>query len=175
VDILRIFFDFEFIENGDAFVMKPISIGMVREDGEKFYREFEGVDWSKANQWVIQNVRPKLRSFNNLDNSALVNKKDAAKQIKEFVGEKPEFWAYFADYDWVLLCQLYGPMINLPEGWPKYCLDLKQYMYHMGVDKDYLYSWGIINEEAHGALADAEWNRKAFDFINQNCWEFKKP
>ena len=37
-----------------------------------------------------------------------------------------EFYAYFADYDWVVFAQLFGNMINLPEGFPKYCKDLKQ-------------------------------------------------
>lgn len=31
-----------------------------------------------------------------------------------------------ADYDWVVLCQLYGTMMDLPKGWPMYCRDVKQ-------------------------------------------------
>lgn len=38
----------------------------------------------------------------------------------------PEFYAYFADYDWVLFCSLFGRMIDLPNGFPMYCRDLKQ-------------------------------------------------
>jgi len=38
----------------------------------------------------------------------------------------PEFYAYFADYDWVLFCSLFGRMIDLPKGFPMYCNDLKQ-------------------------------------------------
>lgn len=38
----------------------------------------------------------------------------------------PKFYAYFADYDWVVFCWLFGKMINLPKGFPKYCIDLKQ-------------------------------------------------
>jgi len=37
-----------------------------------------------------------------------------------------EFYGYYADYDWVLFCSLFGRMINLPKGFPMYCRDLKQ-------------------------------------------------
>lgn len=37
-----------------------------------------------------------------------------------------EFYAYYADYDWVLFCSLFGRMIDLPKGFPMYCRDLKQ-------------------------------------------------
>lgn len=38
----------------------------------------------------------------------------------------PEFYAYYADYDWVVFSWLFGKMIDLPKGFPKYCRDLKQ-------------------------------------------------
>lgn len=40
---------------------------------------------------------------------------------------KPEFYAYYADYDWVAFCWLFGKMIDLPKGFPMYCRDLKQF------------------------------------------------
>jgi hypothetical protein len=44
----------------------------------------------------------------------------------EFNAFKPEFYAYYADYDWVVFCSLFGRMIDLPPGFPMYCRDLKQ-------------------------------------------------
>lgn len=38
----------------------------------------------------------------------------------------PTFYGYYADYDWVLLCSLFGAMMKLPKGFPMYCVDLKQ-------------------------------------------------
>jgi hypothetical protein len=38
----------------------------------------------------------------------------------------PEFYAYYADYDWVVFCWLFGEMMDLPKGFPMYCKDLKQ-------------------------------------------------
>lgn len=40
--------------------------------------------------------------------------------------EDIEFYAYFADYDWVVFCSLFGTMLSLPKGFPMYCRDLKQ-------------------------------------------------
>lgn len=36
------------------------------------------------------------------------------------------FYGYYCDYDWVLFCSLFGRMIDLPKGFPMYCIDLKQ-------------------------------------------------
>lgn len=37
-----------------------------------------------------------------------------------------EFYGYYADYDWVAFCWLFGNMIDLPKDFPMYCIDLKQ-------------------------------------------------
>jgi hypothetical protein len=67
--------------------------------------------------------------------------KQIAKEIKDFVYQgsecsnditkwgkeiKPEFYGYYSDYDWVVFCWLFGKMIDLPNGFPMYCIDLKQ-------------------------------------------------
>lgn len=39
---------------------------------------------------------------------------------------KPEFYGYYSSYDHVTLCWLFGKMIDLPEGFPMYTIDLKQ-------------------------------------------------
>jgi hypothetical protein len=62
----------------------------------------------------------------------LINKIDVG--IKKVISIKTGTGTYLAegfashncDYDWVVLCQLFGRMVDLPVGWPKYCLDLKQ-------------------------------------------------
>lgn len=53
--------------------------------------------------------------------------------------KKPEFYAYYADYDWVVFCWLFGKMIDLPKGFPMYCKDLKQ-------DLDILLTGDMIRE-----------------------------
>lgn len=114
----RIYFDTEFIEDGRTIDL--VSIGLVREDGATYYAESSEADLSRASDWVRANVFPSLDGFGTKRRELI------AAEIRAFVGPEPEFWAYYADYDWVALCQLYGRMIDLPDGWPMYCRDLKQ-------------------------------------------------
>jgi hypothetical protein len=82
--------------------------------------------------------------------------------------KEPEFYAYFAGYDWVAFCWLFGKMIDLPRGFPMYCMDLKQMMQQKGLDKE----WKRINcpdpDGTHNALIDAKWNLNLFNKI-QTC------
>lgn len=50
---------------------------------------------------------------------------DQLRQSKE-TNQNTVFYGYYADYDWVLFCSLFGRMIDLPKGFPMYCRDLKQ-------------------------------------------------
>lgn len=148
----RIWFDTEFIEDGRTIDL--ISIGMVREDGATFYAENADCDLSRASPWVQENVLPHLTGDG-------LRKPQLAEAVKAFAGSDPEFWAYYAAYDWVALCQLYGTMMDLPQGWPMFCLDLKQEAYQRGRD--------LPKQEGieHDALADARWNRLAWEHVNQ--------
>ena len=64
----------------------------------------------------------------------------------------PEFYGYYADYDWVVFCWLFGSMIDLPKEWPMYCKDLKQILDDLKLDS----IPQSISE--HNALVDAIWN-----------------
>lgn len=75
---------------------------------------------------------------------------------------KPEFWGYFADYDWVVFCQLFGTMIQLPKGFPMYCRDIKQWADQLGNPKI-----PKPEVEVHHALADAEWTKEAYDYLKR--------
>ncbi|KKK70289.1 hypothetical protein LCGC14_2925490 [marine sediment metagenome] len=82
-----------------------------------------------------------------------------------FKWKKPKFYAYYADYDWVVFCWLFGKMISLPEGFPKYCIDLKQMLDENGLDKEWTHKNCPDPEGEHNALADAKWNLKLFNQI----------
>ena len=56
---------------------------------------------------------------------------EIAEEVKDFCKvpneqNNIEFYAYYADYDWVVFCWIFGKMIDLPQGFPMYCKDLKQ-------------------------------------------------
>lgn len=147
----RIWFDTEFYENGET--IRLISIGAVREDGAEYYAEtFNSRELAHASEWLSANVAPHLTvAFP----SERKSKADIARDLIAFAGESPELWAYYADYDWVVLCQLYGRMIDLPKGWPFFCRDLIQEAKRRGLQ--------LPEQEGveHHALADARWTRDA--------------
>lgn len=147
------YFDTEFIEDGKTIDL--ISIGITSEDGREYYAESKECDLTKANDWVKTNVIPHLKGGAHVRERAHI-----ATDIVAFVGAHPEFWAYYASYDWVALCQLYGRMIELPDTWPKYCNDLKQLAVSLGspeLPKQ-------VGTEHH-ALEDARWNKHVHRFL----------
>lgn len=153
---MRFWFDTEFYEDGQT--VQLISIAIVAEDGREYYAETPGGHYlSGKSEWLLENVRPHLRGV-----GATKARSNIAREIVEFVGEKPEFWAYYADYDWVALCQLYGRMIDLPNGWPMFCRDVKQFADSIGNPK-------LPDQTAgeHDALADARWARDAWRFLEK--------
>ncbi len=83
-----------------------------------------------------------------------------ARDLIEFMGDEPEIWGYYADYDWVVLCQLFGTMMQLPKGWPMYCRDVKQFCDWLGNPK-------LPKQKGaeHNALADAAWTKEAWEFL----------
>ena len=155
----RIFLDTEFMEDGKTIDL--ISIGLCDQNGNKvFYVENSEVDLSKANDFVKANVIPHLIG-------EAMTRKEIAEATLKWVNAgsgKPEFWGYYADYDWVVLCQLFGTMMDLPKGWPMYCQDLKQFAKSLG-NPDLKQVGRDPNSPEHNALSDALWNAKAWNFL----------
>lgn len=115
---MKIFFDTEFLDDGDR--LHLISIGLVRDDDKIYYAQSSNFDVTKASTWIKENV------YHHFDALSWKFNSEIARDIREFVGERPDFWAYYADYDFVLLSKLYGTLLDRPEGWPAYCKDLRQ-------------------------------------------------
>ena len=151
---MRFWFDTEFIEDGKTIDL--LSIGIVSEDGRAYYATSSDADLSKASPWVQQNVIPHLNVTSGGGTYSLnVSRKTIRDEVLAFIGtDKPEIWAYYADYDWVALCQLFGTMMDLPKGWPMYCRDLKQLAGELRLPEQ--------GKGEHHALADARWTRDAW-------------
>lgn len=148
---MKLWFDTEFIEDGNTIDL--VSIGIIREDLATYYAEIEEADLSRADDWVKENVLTHLRGEKK-------SRAQVAQDIVEFAGPSPEWWAYYADYDWVVLCQLFGRMIDLPENWPMYCRDVKQFADLIHYDLSY-----IPNGTEHYALSDAIWCFNAYTAV----------
>jgi len=52
----------------------------------------------------------------------------------EDVGSDINLYGYYSAYDHVVLCWLFGKMINLPKGFPMYTIDLKQMLDEITLD-----------------------------------------
>jgi len=145
-----------------------------------------------------------LGNFKTLLSKYGKTKKDIVRNIITFIyGENggseeflpptnliPEFYAYYADYDWVVFAQLFGKMMDLPKGFPMYCNDLKQTLdtyikdrwlpdsisYMKGMNVDITFDLALERLESldsypkqdneHNALDDAKWNKKLYEFLN---------
>jgi hypothetical protein len=99
-----------------------------------------------------------------------------------------EFYGYYADYDWVTFCWIFGRMIDLPKGYPMYCKDLKQTydeknhwwitlteqekqkycadnnLFSVELSLKDLSNYPTQKGE-HSALADAKWNYELYKFL----------
>lgn len=251
---MKYFIDTEFIEgfHKPLFGKKRhfidlISIGIVCEDGRKYYAISNEYDYSDADKWVKDNVihpvylhlvAPHKRQYVPIEKfhkSYGKSNIQIAEEIKDFINPKikdliytftrhdcwaeqyypkefeyikthntnipdtyyksgvdgsgykknealiynqPEFYAYYADYDWVLFCSLFGRMIDLPKGFPMYCNDLKQTLDYkaksrMVADQTFDDQLRTLKEFApkqsandeHNALEDAKWNFELYKFL----------
>ena len=156
---MKYFLDTEFNEDGRTIDL--ISIALVCEDGREFYAINRDAELHRVNDWVRKNVLPHLPSYGS---TLWKPRREIAHALTMFVNlgqGKPEFWGYYADYDWVILCQCFGTMMDLPEGWPKFCRDLKQLSVDLGSPKH-----PPDPEGEHDALIDARWNRDLYNFLD---------
>lgn len=180
---MRYFLDTEFIEDGRTIDL--ISIGIVSEDGRSLYCQNLDCKFSAAGDWVWRNVFPHLLHFDMRGERACTGlpgkdpmsnarqsrcaepcpwrrRYEIRDEVMAFLDPKfgkPEIWGYYADYDWVAFCQLFGPMAALPKGFPMYCRDIKQLCVSVG-DPELPACPG-----EHNARRDALWNKQAYEFL----------
>ncbi len=166
---MKYFIDTEFSERGPKHPIELISIAIVAEDGREFYAInsvwYGFLARRRASKWVQENVLSRLPTGADMDvsnggsprlaweGSRRMSISQIGKEILAFIGNdpEPEFWGYYADYDWVVFCQIFGAMIDLPKGWPMFCMDLKQLCQEKGNPK----LPNMSNSIEHHALYDA--------------------
>jgi hypothetical protein len=156
---LRYFYDSEFVEDGVTIDL--ISIGVVAEDGREYYAVSTEFDAGRAGPWVRRNVLPKLppRS-SDLWRTRERIRDDLRKFLIPRTGMRPELWAWIGAYDHVALCQLWGSMVDLPAGIPRFTNELRQHWEAHGRPE-----LPAPPSNAHDALADARHNLAKFEAI----------
>ena len=164
---IKYFIDTEFIEDGKTIDL--ISIGIVAEDGREYYAETYALHHPeigrriRAHEWLMANVVPHLAGTPEVQRAPM----ELRDEIRYFVyGPDPKFWGYCSAYDWVVLNQLYGSMVDHPRAWEFYCHDIAQFAEDNGINrrlfpKQHLGAHGA----EHNALADARWTRDTYNWI----------
>lgn len=154
--VRRFFYDTEFAERPST--IELISIGIVGEDGREFYAINSEFDESLCNDWVKENVLPKLPPRTD---PAWMTRHQIKNELHVFLSpskQSPvELWGYYPAYDHVALCWLFGSMIDLPEGMPMLTKDIKQLADSLGKPE-----LPPQPEGQHDAMVDALWNLQAW-------------
>lgn len=179
-------YDLEFLEDGRT--IELISIGIVADDGREYYAVNREAPWKRIakHKWLMANVVPSLPRLHGderlhrwiLSRSGrrsnpcmldfahphMRHRSVIATEVRDFLlaAGKPVLWADYGAYDHVALCQLWGTMMDLPEGLPMFTCDIQQEARRLGLSWD-----DLPKQEAglHNALEDARHNRVKREFL----------
>jgi hypothetical protein len=158
-------------------VLKPIWAElMAKEIGVETPKEAENL---LIFEWANLSDKIKYLEVKRLINKYGYTNAEIAEKVKEFVYNQNdedkyynelsvmpiELYGYYSAYDHVVLCWLFGKMIDLPKGFPMYTIDLQQMLdeIHDQPVKNHMSYPKQANE--HNALSDAIFNRELYNFI----------
>lgn len=171
----KFYYDTEFHERGPAHPIEFISIGIISEHGDSYYAINDGFDTGAAlnNKWLRENVMRFIplregtfvidRNHPRVKHRSTIN-----RDLREFfkdnnTEDKVELYAWYADYDHVVLSQIFGRMIDLPDFMPMYTRDLKQEADRLGVPENAIPT--MKDSLAHHPLNDAIHVKTIHDFL----------
>lgn len=158
---MRYFLDTEFYEANQKIDL--ISIALVAEDGREYYAECNEYDWHVAysKRWIRDMV------LANLTHQNVTTRETIAKEIKLFVAapkEPPVFWGWCCAYDYVVVSQLFGGLLSLPQNWPHHILDIQGLLDARRLTDDALPE---PTGHRHSALNDARHIRDIWNWLHE--------
>lgn len=180
----KYFLDEEFLEDGKTIDL--ISIGIACQDGRELYLQSCEFNPKSASLWVRENVLCTLRHCPHTDSDAIARmlrqhkKGQCVDQLRGYLYRcpwrsrnqirnevlafmdvekygKPELWGWCCSYDHVVFCQLFGAMMDLPQGFPHCIYDIQCDLNRMNITDEMLPEQ---EEGLHTALADARYIAK---------------
>jgi hypothetical protein len=175
---VRYWYDTEFFEQGPDGPVSWISIGIVAQDGRELYLENREFDWSPVphDHFIMENVAPHLQG-----GVHQVTRVEAAELLKNFITRGGtdalnELWAYYAAYDHVVLAQIFGRMVDMPEGVPWYTMDVKQELHRLRhllkvYSADLDAGWPVQVDTEHHALADARHTKAMWKYLDDYAYK----
>ena len=176
----KIFFDTEFTGLHQNTTL--ISIGMISEDGQQFYAEFDDFDLEQVDDWIKANVTDHLW----IQNPDVV----VPRSVEYCIGNTPdilseiliwiyqfgliEMWSDCLAYDWTLFCELFGGAMYIPEKIYYIPFDISTLFKAKGIDPDISREEFALADKS-GALPDpSTWQKHnaLWDAnIIKKCWE----
>ena len=190
---MLLFFDMEF--TGLRQNTTPISLGIVSEDGKKFYAEFTDYDESQCNDWIKENVIKNLKlagmgvGVSDTDENpplriVMGDKRYIRQEANEWLRQfnKIQFVSDVCHYDFVLLIDLLtngGTALDLPENISAVCHDLNMDIarhFHVSdveafdmsreqIMNDLCGLENIVTGDKHDSLYDADVMRAIYEEI----------
>lgn len=176
---MELFFDCEF--TGLHKDTTLVSIGIVAENGKKFYAEFSDYDESQCDDWIKENVlkhtifagNDALAARLGKDSNTTVvigGKADIRHELGEWLKQfdSVQFVSDVSHYDFILLIDIFGTAFDLPGNVSAACHDINQDIArHYGIYEREAFDKSredIVSElcgqriegEKHNALYDAE-------------------
>lgn len=89
---------------------------------------------------------------------------EEVSKFNNSLDDNVEFYGYYSDYDWVVFCQLFGTMMELPKGFPMFAFDIQQQIEEYKIDKEQLLK-EVPQVNIHNSLDDARWNYYAYKWV----------
>lgn len=186
---MKLFFDTEF--TGLHKNTTLLSIGIVSENGKKFYAESADYDESQCNDWIRENVlahtilagNETLAARLGADGDTTVvlgGKADIQHELSEWLKQfdNVQFVSDVCHYDMVLLIDIFGTAFDLPKNVSAVCYDINQDIArHYGIsDRDAFdksredivaeLCGGFIAGDKHNSLYDAEVIKAIYKEVN---------
>lgn len=186
---MNLYFDTEFtgLHAGTTLV----SIGIVAENGKKFYAEFSDYDESHCDDWIKENVlKYTILGGNDIlakrlgeDSETTVvlgSKADIRHELGEWLKQFDEvqFVSDVCHYDMVLLIDIFGGAFDLPKNVSAVCHDINQDIAkHYGISEREAFDksredivselcGGFIVGDKHNALYDTEIIKAIYQTVN---------
>lgn len=184
----KIFFDTEFTGLHQNTTL--VSIGLISDEGERFYAELTDFDDTQCDEWIEKNVLEHLLLSGNselekqleddgMTTTVIGSKEDVREELNEWLngfGDDIQFISDVCHYDMVLLCDLLADgAILLPQFINPFCHDLCQDI-AMTLDVSEKAAFDISREQLladrgialpkgqkHNALYDAEVIKAIYD------------
>ena len=172
---MKLFFDTEF--TGLRKDTTIISIGIVAENGKRFYAEFTDYDKSQCDDWIVENItsellhlKPQIWEGGVADSQIVGNRKEVLYALEDWLQQfnSVQFVSDVCHYDFVLLIDLFGTAWDLPQNVSASCHDINQDIAkHYGISERDAFDKSreeivtdlcgeAISGEKHNALHDAE-------------------